>query len=93
MDSTWSLASRRRVLRKIIEMAEGGNLDAARLLLSYSFGQPKAYHEVTGADDSPLDIEVHVVDYRVAVEALRPLGHRESVNGKAPVWELVRVGE
>ena len=48
LDTTWSKASRTRVLKRLIADAETGDHDARTLLLAYAYGKPKEPHELSG---------------------------------------------
>lgn len=44
------------ILKKLRQMAVGGNLRAAEILLDRSYGKVKQHHELTGADGGPLQV-------------------------------------
>ena len=60
LDETWKPASRRKVLKKLIEDAEAGDHDARVLLLAYAYGKPVERKELTGADGAELKTYVGI---------------------------------
>ena len=70
LNETFSIASRKKVLKKLIDDAEAGNHDARTLLLAYTYGKPTEYKELSGPDGGP--IQLTPVDYREGLGALRP---------------------
>jgi hypothetical protein len=44
------------ILKKLRQMATGGNLRAAEILLDRAYGKVKQHHELTGADGGPLQV-------------------------------------
>jgi hypothetical protein len=46
-----------RVSRKLLEMAEAGDLDAIRTLLAYTIGKPPASLAITGPDGESLGVD------------------------------------
>lgn len=64
LDETFSVASRKKVLKKLIADAEAGNHDARTLLLAYTFGKPTEYKEISGPDGTAIPLEIQRIDYR-----------------------------
>lgn len=48
LSEVWKPASRRRVVKKLVEDAEAGDHEARTLLLAYAYGKPKDEVETTG---------------------------------------------
>jgi len=49
LDYAWPPAQRAACIQKLVAMAEAGNLDAAKLLLAYTFGKPPEHITVNSA--------------------------------------------
>jgi len=47
IDSVWTLKDKQTSLRKTVEAANEGDLDAFKLLMAYRFGKPKDSLDVT----------------------------------------------
>lgn len=62
LDTTWSIASRRKVLKRLIADAEGGVHEARVLLLAYSYGKPVERKELSGANGESLIVQVLYAD-------------------------------
>lgn len=50
LDQCWTVESRQKVIDKLIERAEMGDLEAAKLLFAYRFGKPRQAVDVTVDD-------------------------------------------
>lgn len=48
LDMAWPKERRLALLTKLAEQAEGGNLEATKLLMAYTFGKPREHHEISG---------------------------------------------
>lgn len=74
-----SLAAFRRVTKKVVEMAETGDLKAARLLFEYGIGKPQEYVA------TPLEEEQRVgptsLTYVVDPKCLEAIQKREGSDG------------
>lgn len=80
----------RAITNKLIELATGGDVGAAKLILSYSLGQPVQAIEVTGGDGTPLGLDFNVIQAAI----LRALaGHPDArVKVAAELRTLIDVG-
>lgn len=57
LDSAWKLQDRQNVIEKLAELAQGGDVKAAGLLLAYAYGKP---HETIQATVTHVDYEVEI---------------------------------
>lgn len=56
LDMAWPKEKRLALFVKLSEMAETGNLEATKLLMAYTFGKPREYHEISGG------VQIRLVD-------------------------------
>jgi hypothetical protein len=79
-----------RVAAKLVQTAESGDLDAIKILLSYTIGRPPQAIELTGADGTPLGLDFSTIQAAI----LRALaGHPDArVKVAAELRTLIDVG-
>lgn len=61
LDQAWPMEERHAVIQAMSKAAKKGNVQAATLLLSYSYGKPTEKHEHGGEGGGPLQIFVNHV--------------------------------
>jgi len=61
------------IVGKLVGLAEGGDLEATKILLAYTVGKPPASIALTGADGEPLGADMAEVEAAI-LTALKPFG-------------------
>lgn len=62
LDKCWTKRQREECITALAEKAAGGEMEATKLLMAYTFGRPKERHEHSGPDGGALRIEVVYAD-------------------------------
>lgn len=58
LDECWTEQERRDTLKKLVSLANRGNMSAIQLLMAYTYGKPLERHEVSGKDGDAIQITV-----------------------------------
>ena len=62
LNRSWPLDDRRAVISSLHTCAMGGDVEAAKVLLSYAYGKPNQRHEISGPGGEALEVELNVSD-------------------------------
>jgi hypothetical protein len=62
LDTSWPFKERQALIRNLHALAMTGDLEAAKILLGYTYGRPRAQVELSGPDGGPMEVDVSVVE-------------------------------
>jgi hypothetical protein len=58
LNECWTLAQRKKCIRKLATLAREGDMDAIKLLMAYAFGKPTEKRELSGPGGGAIPVSI-----------------------------------